>query len=431
VAGFIAAVPRGGALPESAWLARHQGIIMLLWVHVAALVAVGIVIGEPLAVYVLAPGLVAALTVVATWERLSQAVRASMATSGLLASSAILIAYFDGLIEAHFHFFFAVAVVSLYQSWRPYLLAVGFVLAHHLAFGTLLPDHIYNHPSALSNPWWFALVHGGAVLAESLACLVFWKVTEDALDAERANQEKLERTNAELTSANVAVADLVAMLSHDLRVPLTVLIGHSEMALESWAHMTEAQQLDFVVKVHRAGHSLHSMLEDTLTISALDGDGLDPRPAPVRVDEAVREALAALPEPSPDVDLAGLSSSTATVDPVHLGQVLANLLTNAVKYGGGRFAVSTDSSDEQVLVRISDSGPGVPASFVPQLFDRFSRSDEARVGAQSGTGLGLYISHNLLQANGGDITYQPTPGGGATFCLRLPSAARTSDLLSR
>ncbi len=430
IAKVVAAVPRGGALPEQAWLARHRGIVVLLWAHVVALLATGAIRDEPVAVYVLAPGLVAAFAAAAMWGRLSRATRALMTTLGLLSSSAILISYFDGLIEAHFHFFITVAVVSLYQCWPPYFLAVGFVLGHHLVFGTLLPLHVYNHHMAIHNPWLFALVHGAAVLAESVACLVFWRVTEDALDAERANQEALERTNAELARANVAVSDMVAMLSHDLRSPLTVLIGFSDLALESWPRMTEAQQVEFVRTVSEASHSMHGLLEATLTASVLDGDGLKPRPVPVPLKNAVQDAFAALPRPLPDIELRGLEDCTALVDRGHLAQVLVNLLTNAIKYGGGPFTVTGECDDDRVTIRVADSGRGVPAAFVPQLFDRFSRSDQARQGAQKGTGLGLYITRSLLVANGGDIKYEPTPGGGATFCLHLPRAARPANLVA-
>ena len=427
---LAAAVPRGGALPDQAWAARHRGIIVLLWVHVVALVAIGVMRDESLAVWMLAPGLVAAFTMAAMWKRLSQNARASMATLGLLSGSATLISFFDGLIEAHFHFFIVIAVVSLYQSWHPYLLAVGFVVAHHLVLGTLMPNEVYNHAMALHNPWLFALVHGGAVLAESVACLVFWRFTEDALDAERASSVALKQSNVELAAANSQVADLVAMLSHDVRTPLTVLIGYSDLALESWPEMTQAQQLDFVGKVSRTGHALHTMLEDTLAVSVIDGDGVAPRQVSVRIDEAVQEALAALPGPKPYVDLQGLTALTALVDPGHLVQVLTNLFTNAIKYGGERFTVNSDSSGDDLFVRISDSGPGVPASFVPHLFERFTRSEDAREGAQKGTGLGLYITRSLLLANGGGVTYETTPGGGATFCIRLPRIEETADLLT-
>ena len=306
LAAVRAALPRGGALPERAWRARHRGICVLLWVHVAALIVVGTVRGEPVTALLFGPGLVAVLTGLAMWDARSHSFRSTMATLGLLASSAILIDFYHGLIEAHFHFFITIAVVSLYQVWGPYLLAVGFVLVHHAVLGTLAPDMVYNHHMAIENPWLFALVHGSAVLAESAACLVFWRVTEDALDAERAVGDALVESNAELTQANRAVADLVAMLSHDLRVPLSVVIGYSEMALESWPKMTDDEQIEFVRKVSKAGRALHAMLDDTLTVSALDADGVEPRRVPVRVDQAVREAIMNLPDGVPaDLDLAG------------------------------------------------------------------------------------------------------------------------------
>ncbi len=84
-------------------------------------------------------------------------------------------------------------MITLYQSWRPCLLAIGFVLTHHLVLGTLLPGHVYHHAGALADPWLFALAHGGAIVAESVACLVFWRVTADAMEAERTQRGDLER----------------------------------------------------------------------------------------------------------------------------------------------------------------------------------------------------------------------------------------------
>jgi signal transduction histidine kinase len=101
-------------------------------------------------------------------------------------------------------------------------------------------------------------------------------------------------------------------------------------------------------------------------------------------------------------------------------QVLSNLVSNAVKYGGGRIRVTGAEDGDQAVLVVSDNGPGVPASFVPQLFERFSRSEEARLGGQKGSGLGLYIVRDLLALNGGTVAYTETPGGGATFTVRLP-----------
>ncbi len=417
-------LPRGDSLPDRVWLARHRGICVLLWGHVVVLFAIGLLRGRSVELSLIGPAIVAVLTLAAMRSSFSHTVRSSLATLGLLSCSAILIDLFGGLIEAHFHFFVTIAVVSLYQSWRPYLLAVGYVLVHHLVLGTILPTLVYNHHMAMEHPWIFAMVHAGAVLAESVACLVFWRLTEEALDAERANGEALKESITELSRAHLAVADLVAMLSHDLRIPVSVLIGYSEMALESWAEMSETEKLDFVRKVGSAGDSLHTMLEEALAVSVLDAGGVEPRSTAVRVDSAVREMLGTLPPPLPDVDLAMLETATAYVDRGHLDQVLANLLTNAVKYGGGAFSVSCHEDIDSVVLSIADSGTGVSPAFVPELFDRFTRSEEARSGTQKGTGLGLYITEKLLVINAGSIRYLPTEGGGATFCLHLPRAAR-------
>ena len=129
------------------------------------------------------------------------------------------------------------------------------------------------------------------------------------------------------------------MLSHDLRVPLAVLIGYSRDGARVVAGDVGEEKLDFVNKVSRAGDSLHAMLEETLAVSVLDAGGVEPRAVAVRVDLAVRDILSSLPRPLPPVDLEGLEPVSALVDRGHLDQVLANLLTNAVKYGGGAFAV--------------------------------------------------------------------------------------------
>ena len=81
------------------------------------------------------------------------------------------------------------------------------------------------------------------------------------------------------------------------------------------------------------------------------------------------------------------------------------------------------------MIRVSDSGPGVPADFVDQLFDRFTRAEDARAGSKKGTGLGLYITRSLLLANEGAIAYVPTKGGGSTFVVELPRYRRTGDPL--
>lgn len=131
--------------------------------------------------------------------------------------------------------------------------------------------------------------------------------------------------------------------------------------------------------------------------------------------------VANVPAAAPAADLGHLNAVTALVDRSHLTQILTNLVTNAVKYGSEAFAISSSTDRaETVQVQVIDTGHGMPPEFVPRLFDRFSRSDDARAGHQRGTGLGLYIVRSLVDLNGGDIRHDETPGGGATFTVRLP-----------
>lgn len=233
---------------------------------------------------------------------------------------------------------------------------------------------------------------------------------------------ELEFANTELARANAQVSDLVSMASHDVRQPLVAIKGFSEVVLDVWSELTEEQRLDFVSRIARAAETAERMLDDTLNTTALQGGGVIPQPASVSVVDAVRSAASQVVTDPRHLTVSGPENLAAHVDPGHFVQVLTNLLTNAVKYGAPPITVScAQVGEDHVTVRVTDQGEGVPADFVPQLFDRFTRADSARSGAQKGTGLGLFIVRRLLEANGGTIDYQPpTPGAGG-FVVTLPA----------
>ncbi|GAB3988438.1 sensor histidine kinase [Nocardioides marmoraquaticus] len=416
-------LPRGGALPEESWRTRHHGIVLLAALHVPVLVAVALWQRPDLTSFAGTAG-VALLTLAAWRLPVRRTALASLATAALLLSTAISIHVFDGLIELHFHFFVVIAVVSVYQLWTPYLLAMGFVLAHHAVMGLLMPMHVYNHSAAMAHPVWFALIHGAFVLAESIACLTYWRFTEQALDRERDERARAEASNEALAQAHREISDLMAMVSHDLRAPLTVITGHVELTLDAWDDLDDPDRRDLVRRIGVAGQSLEEMLSGTLTMSALDADGLQPRPVVVRLDELVRGVLGSLADPLAVVDLTGLEPVLAVADRQHVQQVVTNLVSNAAKYGEAPYVISSRSDDETVELLIEDSGTGVPEEFVPRLFDRYSRSEDARRGRQRGTGLGLYIVKTLVEANAGVISYRARSGGGGRFSVRFPRGPR-------
>jgi signal transduction histidine kinase len=420
------ALPTGSALPEETWQARHRAITLLLWLHVIALPFIGVWQDRGFFHSLAEAAPVAGLGLAATVDGAPRWVRASLTTLGLVLCSALLVHLFGGLIELHFHFFVVIAVVSLYQMWTPYLLGVGFVLVHHATMGLLAPTAVFNHPLAIDHPILFALVHGGFVLAESAACLAYWSANERTLEAERAARASAEETNLALTVAHAEISDLVAMLSHDLRGPLTSINGFTEILRETRPDLSSDRAQDLLRRMAEAGHNLQRMLDDSLSATAIEGNGIVSEPQPVRLDQAVRDVLDLMPTPLPEADLSGLEPVLGLVDPGQLAQILGNLVTNAQKYGAPPYLFSAHSDGDHAGVEVTDHGEGVPSDFELRLFERFARADRHRSGGVKGTGLGLYISYRLAESNGGGLRHRRAETGGATFSLTLPRVSLPS-----
>lgn len=175
---LVSVLPRGRTLPERVWIRRHRAVVWILWLHVIGLGAFALAVGKSPDHAALEVALVAAPTLLASWSMLGRSVRASAASFGLVTASAVLVHLSGGYVEAHFHFFVVVGVLALYQDWAPFLLAIGYVVAHHSFFGIVDPDTVFNHPAARENPVLWSLIHGAFVLAASVASLVAWRFVE-------------------------------------------------------------------------------------------------------------------------------------------------------------------------------------------------------------------------------------------------------------
>jgi PAS domain S-box-containing protein len=207
-------LPEGRELPEQQWRARHRAILWVIAAHAVGLAAFGLAQGWGYA-YALGEGaLIGFLGVVAGWPRLGRRFRSSTAALALVTSSAVLVQFWGGYIEGHFHYFVVVAVVSLYQDWVPFLLAILYVAVDHGAIGTLEPAWVYKNSDAVAHPWEWATIHAAFVLAECTALLAAWRASEAA----RAHAELVLRSTGEglvgigldgrITFANPAAAEL-------------------------------------------------------------------------------------------------------------------------------------------------------------------------------------------------------------------------------
>lgn len=191
-------IPEGRALPEKEWRVRHHAILILTWLHAFGLTVFGLYQGFGTIQSAAEGAVIGAAALAAGWNKLGRSARSAAASLGLITSSAIVVQFSGGYIEAHFHFFVMLAVISLYEDWIPYLLAILFVAVEHGLSGQFVPRVVYNHNDAFAHPWKWAIIHAGFVLGESVVLLANWRVNERA----RA------RVDLVLTSAGEAIIGL-------------------------------------------------------------------------------------------------------------------------------------------------------------------------------------------------------------------------------
>jgi two-component system phosphate regulon sensor histidine kinase PhoR len=231
--------------------------------------------------------------------------------------------------------------------------------------------------------------------------------------------KQLERTREEF----------VANVSHELRTPLSLIKGYIETLLDGARNNPEVAQR-FLKIIERNTQRLDLLIQDLLTISALESGRTKLNLQPVELHSLVEKIFSdlKLPATNKNVELVNqLPDLTATADVNRLEQVLANLVDNAIKYGRaqGKVTVGGRKTDEnKIEVFVQDDGPGIPPESLDRVFERFYRVDKARSREQGGTGLGLSIVKHIVQSHGGEAWAKSEPGKGATFFFTLPQGQK-------
>jgi two-component system, OmpR family, phosphate regulon sensor histidine kinase PhoR len=223
--------------------------------------------------------------------------------------------------------------------------------------------------------------------------------------------------------------DFVANVSHELRTPVTVIKGYAE-TLRSGALADDPKRTaHFLEIIDNHAQRLSRLIADLLALSELESGGSVMKPEKVCLEDAVQQTLQLLEQKSEQlgvtVQILGTSGMPQVrADRARLDQVLMNLLDNALKYSTSGGTVTVSAVEEGGLVRIfvRDDGIGIPKKDLPRLFERFYRVDEARSRERGGTGLGLSIVKHIVQAHGGSVQVQSSPGAGSEFSFTLQKA---------
>jgi PAS domain S-box-containing protein len=226
--------------------------------------------------------------------------------------------------------------------------------------------------------------------------------------------------------------DFVATVSHELRTPLAAIYGSAQTILRPDLDLDDAVRDELLAVIASESDRLAEIVSDLLLSSHLDSGRL-----PVRIESCDAAELAAavvesarthLPD-QVDVELeAAAELPPVAADPGQLRQVLANLIDNAIKYSpdGGAVSVKIEDGDGTVRFSVADRGIGMPASELRRIFEKFYRLDPDMTRGIGGTGLGLYISRELVRRMAGAISVESKLGEGSTFAVELPVAQQPS-----
>ncbi|HEX2294143.1 MAG TPA: ATP-binding protein [Actinomycetota bacterium] len=213
----------------------------------------------------------------------------------------------------------------------------------------------------------------------------------------------------------------IANAAHELRTPLTSLLGFVEMLSRARHRLDEAKLQTMFDAMTRSGDRLAVLIENLLDLSKLQAGQVQVDIEPVPIDALAHEVVASTPPPDGRrVEVEVTDTPVALADKHRLDQVVTNLLTNAYRYGGPNISLSGARRNGDVILSVTDDGPGVEHELLGELFQPFSRgSTSSTIG---GSGLGLAIVKMLVEACGGEIWHEPREPSGARFCVKLKSA---------
>jgi signal transduction histidine kinase len=231
--------------------------------------------------------------------------------------------------------------------------------------------------------------------------------------------------SADLARASQLRRQMTADIAHELRTPLSLILGYTESLSDG---KLPATQETFDIMHDEAQH-LSRLIDDLRTLSLVDAGELPLNRRPVdpqsllertrlaHAPEAQRRGISIQVEVAPDLP-------QVEVDPGRIAQVLENLMSNALRYTpeGGQVFLSAGAAGNSVYLRVQDNGAGIPAEDLPYVFDRFYRADKSRRRHEGESGLGLAIAKSIVDAHDGTLSVDSVPGEGTTFSVVLPVA---------
>lgn len=259
----------------------------------------------------------------------------------------------------------------------------------------------------------------------------FAKITRDLTERMEGQRRAIEnaRRLAEVETLSRAKSQFLASMSHELRTPLNAIGGYAELIEMGLGGSVSDQQREYLARIRGSQQHLLRIINDLLNYSRIESGKLTYEQEPVSLPSVIETVTTLI---GPQATVKGVTLDVpqcqdevvATGDRLKIEQIVLNLLSNAVKFtpSGGRVTAACHATDEKAMITVRDTGPGIPADRVDDIFEPFVQLGRSLSSGHEGAGLGLAISRDLARAMKGDVTVEPSSGGGSLFTLSLPRA---------
>ncbi|HLV31755.1 MAG TPA: ATP-binding protein [Chitinispirillaceae bacterium] len=256
----------------------------------------------------------------------------------------------------------------------------------------------------------------------------------------RENENKLKIKNRELDTANERLRELdksksefVSMASHELRTPLTGIIGMTQTLLAKDIDLTEEERERFLGIIESEGKRLASLLNELLDLTKIETGSTEIRLEKENLTKLIKETMRIISVPEDkklELLIPEKDHLMTLADHDRLKQVLMNLIDNAISYSGenGKVSISVDDKDKFLQVNVSDTGPGINSEDQGKIFEKFYRTKGAKKSRKKGSGLGLTIAKNIIEAHGGKLWVNSETGKGSTFSFTVLKADNPGNI---
>jgi signal transduction histidine kinase len=247
-----------------------------------------------------------------------------------------------------------------------------------------------------------------------------------AIERRKAEQERerLVREQIVRDEREARRNEFISMVVHELKTPLSSLKGYSQLLGRRCERMGDTQGMHLATRMDQQVNRLTGLIDDLQDVNRMEGGKLQLRKSEFAFDELVAEVVAdiQLTTEQHTIVTEGRTNATIWADRERIGQVLTNLLTNAIKYAPASemILVKLASDSQGVTACVQDFGPGIPKDLQAQVFEPFYRIEKPDHGSASGLGLGLAIAAGLIERHNGRIWVESEEGAGSSFCFTLP-----------